>query len=215
MKCERLSGAAMYERFTDRARRVMEFANQEAWRFNHEYLGTEHILLGLVREGTGVAANILKNVGADLRNVRLEVEKIVQSGPDIVTMGKVPMTPRAKKVIEIATNEARNLNHAYVGTEHLFLGLVNEDTTVAAQVLLNLGIQLKGVREEVVKLLVCSPTEPEVDLAEEIVKGFEQQIDLINRFVSSAIADMDFEKGALLRDITDKLKELKTRFIKF
>ena len=90
----------MYERFTDRARKVMQLANQEAQRFNHEYIGTEHILLGLIKEGSGVAANVLKNLDVDLRKIRLEVEKLVQSGPDMVTMGKLPQTPRAKKVIE-------------------------------------------------------------------------------------------------------------------
>src|SRR5229473_2906672 len=111
----------MYERFTDRARKVMQLANQEAQRFNHEYIGTEHILLGLVKEGSGVAANVLKNLDIDLRKIRLEVEKIVQSGPDMVTMGKLPQTPRAKKVIEYSIEEARNLNHNYVGEEVLNL----------------------------------------------------------------------------------------------
>ena len=105
----------MFERFTDRARKVMALANQEAQRFNHEYIGTEHILLGLVKEGSGVGANVLKNLGVDLRKVRLEVEKLVKSGPEMVTMGKLPQTPRAKKVIEYAIEEARNLNHNYVG----------------------------------------------------------------------------------------------------
>ena len=104
------SDRPMYERFTDRARKVMQLANQEAQRFNHEYIGTEHILLGLVKEGTGVAANVLKNLDIDLRKIRLEVEKIVQAGPDMVTMGKLPRTPRAKKVIEYSIEEARNLN---------------------------------------------------------------------------------------------------------
>ena len=113
----------MFERLTDRARKVMALANQEAQRFNHEYIGTEHILLGLVKEGSGVGANVLKNLGIDLRKVRLEVEKLVKSGPEMVTMGKLPQTPRAKKVIEYAIEEARNLNHNYVGTEHLLLGL--------------------------------------------------------------------------------------------
>src|SRR5216683_7976200 len=119
-------GETMYERFTDRARKVMILANEEAQRFNHEYIGTEHILLGLVKEGAGVAANVLKNLDIDLRKIRLEVEKIVQSGPDMVTMGKLPQTPRAKKVIEYSIEEARNLNHNYVGTEHLLLGLLRE-----------------------------------------------------------------------------------------
>src|SRR5213080_793493 len=143
----------MFERFTDRARKVMALANQEAQRFNHEYIGTEHILLGLVKEGSGVGANVLKNLDVDLRKVRLEVEKIVQTGPDMVTMGKLPQTPRAKKVIEYSIEEARNLNHNYVGTEHLLLGLIREQEGVAAQVLMNLGLKLDDVRAEVLNLL--------------------------------------------------------------
>ena len=143
----------MYERFTDRARKVMQLANQEAQRFNHEYIGTEHVLLGLVKEGSGVAANVLKNLDVDLRKIRIEVEKIVQTGPDMVTMGKLPQTPRAKKVIEYAMEEARNLNHNYVGTEHLLLGLLREQEGVAAQVLMNLGMKLEDVRDEVLNLL--------------------------------------------------------------
>jgi len=143
----------MYERFTDRARKVMQLANQEAQRFNHEYIGTEHILLGLVKEGSGVAANVLKNLDVDLRKIRLEVEKLVQSGPEMVTIGKLPQTPRAKKVIEYSMEEARNLNHNYVGTEHILLGLLREQEGVAAQVLMNLGLKLEDVREEVLNLL--------------------------------------------------------------
>jgi len=131
----------------------MALANQEAQRFNHEYIGTEHILLGLVKEGSGVGANVLKNLGVDLRKVRLEVEKLVKSGPEMVTMGKLPHTPRAKRVIEYAIEEARNLNHNYVGTEHLLLGLLREQDGVAAQVLMNLGLRLEDVREEVLNLL--------------------------------------------------------------
>jgi ATP-dependent Clp protease ATP-binding subunit ClpC len=143
----------MFERLTDRARKVMALANQEAQRFNHEYIGTEHILLGLVKEGSGVGANVLKHLEIDLRKVRLEVEKLVKSGPDMVTMGKLPQTPRAKKVIEYAIEEARSLNHNYVGTEHLLLGLLREQDGVAAQVLMNLGLKLDDVREEVLNLL--------------------------------------------------------------
>ena len=143
----------MYERFTDRARKVMQLANQEAQRFNHEYIGTEHVLLGLIKEGSGVAANVLKNLDIDLRKIRMEVEKLVQSGPDMVTMGKLPQTPRAKKVIEYSMEEARNLNHNYVGTEHILLGLLREQEGVAAQVLMNLGLKLEDVREEVLNLL--------------------------------------------------------------
>lgn len=143
----------MFERLTDRARKVMALANQEAQRFNHEYIGTEHILLGLVKEGSGVGANVLKHLEIDLRKVRLEVEKLVKSGPEMVTMGKLPQTPRAKKVIEYAIEEARSLNHNYVGTEHLLLGLLREQDGVAAQVLMNLGLKLEDVREEVLNLL--------------------------------------------------------------
>jgi ATP-dependent Clp protease ATP-binding subunit ClpC len=143
----------MFERLTDRARKVMALANQEAQRLNHEYIGTEHILLGLVKEGSGVGANVLKNLDIDLRKVRLEVEKLVKSGPEMVTMGKLPQTPRAKKVIEYAIEEARNLNHNYVGTEHLLLGLLREHDGVAAQVLMNIGLKLEEVREEVLNLL--------------------------------------------------------------
>lgn len=139
----------MYERFTDNARRVMQLANQEAQRFNHEYIGTEHILLGLVKNGRGVGADILKNLDVDLRKIRLEVEKIVQPGPEMVTMGKLPQTPRAKKVIEFAMEEARNLNHNYVGTQHLLLALLRDAEFPAAQVLMNLGLDLVRVREQV------------------------------------------------------------------
>src|ERR1700730_16357306 len=131
----------MFEGFTDRDRRVMALANQEAQRFNHEYIGTEHILLGLIKEGAGVGANALKTFNIDLRKVRLKVQKIVQPGPDTVTMGKLPKTPLAKKVIEYSIEEARTLNHSYVGTEHLLLGLLREQGSVAAQVLMNLGVK--------------------------------------------------------------------------
>jgi ATP-dependent Clp protease ATP-binding subunit ClpC len=143
----------MFERFTDRARKVMALSNQEAQRFNHEYIGTEHILLGLVKEGSGVGATVLKNLDVDIKKVRLEVEKLVKSGPDMVTMGKLPHTPRAKKVIEYAIEEARSLNHNYVGTEHLLLGLLRETEGIAAQVLMNVGLRLEDVRQEVLNLL--------------------------------------------------------------
>jgi ATP-dependent Clp protease ATP-binding subunit ClpC len=150
----------MFERFTERARKVIALANQEAQRFNHEYIGTEHLLLGLVKEGSGVGANVLKNLGVDLRKVRMEVEKLVKAGPDMVTMGKLPQTPRAKKVIEFSIEEARNLNHNYVGTEHLLLGLLREQDGVAAQVLMNLDLKLEEVRDEVLNLLGAG-VEPE------------------------------------------------------
>src|ERR1700727_1180112 len=172
----------MYERFTDRARKVMQLANQEAQRFNHEYIGTEHILLGLVKEGSGVAANVLKNLEVDLRKIRLEVEKIVQSGPDMVTMGKLPQTPRAKKVIEYSMEEARNLNHNYVGTEHILLGLLREQEGVAAQVLMNLGLKLEDVREEVLNLLGHNSMESESTGGERTAKQGKSKTPALDSF---------------------------------
>jgi ATP-dependent Clp protease ATP-binding subunit ClpC len=154
----------MFERFTDRARKVMALANQEAQRFNHEYIGTEHILLGLVKEGSGVGATVLKNLEVDIKKLRLEIEKLVKSGPDMVTMGKLPQTPRAKKVIEYAIEEARALNHNYVGTEHILLGLLRESEGIAAQVLMNLGLKLEDVRQEVLNLLGAGVEDAPSDL---------------------------------------------------
>ena len=142
----------MYTQFTDCAWKVMQLANQEAQRLNHEYIGTEHILLGLIAEGTGVAFKILEGLGIDPRKVRREIEKIIQCGPEPVREGHLPQTPRAKKAIEYAIDEARELKHDYVGTEHLLFGLVREDEGVASQVLMNLGLTLKGVRHEVLSI---------------------------------------------------------------
>jgi bifunctional DNase/RNase len=170
------SDSSMYERFTDRARKVMQLANQEAQRFHHEYIGTEHILLGLINEGNGVAANVLKNLGLDLRRIRLEVEKLIQSGPDMMTMGKLPQKPRAKKVIEYAMEEARDLNHNYVGTEHILLGLLRENGGVAAQVLMNLGLKLDEVRAEILALLGY-PERHTANAAESPATGHERPAD--------------------------------------
>ncbi|HHT9133164.1 MAG TPA: Clp protease N-terminal domain-containing protein, partial [Candidatus Tripitaka californicus] len=143
----------MFDKFTDRARKVMALAREEARRYNHEYIGTEHILLGLVKEGSGVAATVLQNLDIELKKIRMEIEKIVQTGPDLVSVGQLPFTPKVKKVLEYAMEEAKNLGHNYIGTEHLLLGLLREQEGVAAQVLLNLGVKLEDVREEVINLL--------------------------------------------------------------
>jgi ATP-dependent Clp protease ATP-binding subunit ClpA len=143
----------MYERFTDRARKVMQLANQEAQRLNHEYVGTEHILLALVKEGSGVAANVLNNFDIDIRKIRIEVEKIVGAGPDLVTMGRLPHTPRVKKAIEHAIEEARNLSHEYIGTEHLLLGLLCDTESVAGEVLRNLRVSPPTIRAAIIDLL--------------------------------------------------------------
>ena len=153
----------MFDRFTDRAKKVMSFARQEAMKFNHEYIGTEHILLGLVQEGSGVAANVLKNMNIDLEKIRHEVEKIVKTGPSMVTMGQLPFTPRAKKVLELSMEEASQLSHNYIGTEHLLLGLIRENEGIAAQVMMNLGVKLDEVREEVLEFLGASEGGQEED----------------------------------------------------
>ncbi len=131
----------------------MQLANQEAQRFNHEYIGTEHILLGLIKEGSGVAATVLKSLEVDLLKIRVEVETLLQRGPDMVTTGKSPLTPRGKKVIEYAMQESRNLGHDYVGTEHFLLGLLREEVGVAAQVLMNLDLRLENVRAKILATL--------------------------------------------------------------
>ena len=151
----------MFEMFTDRARKVMALAHQEAQRFNHEYIGTEHILLGLVKEGAGAGANVLKNLSIELPAVRLEVETLVKLGSEPATHGKLPQTPRAKKVIEYAIEEARTLNHNYVGSEHLLLGLLRERDGVAARALMNLGLKLDEVRQEVLDLVGAGPARGE------------------------------------------------------
>ena len=144
----------MLEKFTDRARKVINLARQEAERLGHEFIGTEHILLGLVKEGSGVAANVLENLGVDLEKIRLEVEKYVSSpGETISASSSLPFTPKAKKVLELAMEEARNLEHNYIGTEHLLLGVLREQDGMAAQVLLNLGVKLEDVRAELMELL--------------------------------------------------------------
>jgi len=146
----------MFDRFTERARKVIILAKEEAKRFNHDYIGTEHILLGLIKEGESVAAAVLQNLGLSLDTIRLEVEKLVQFGPSTIVSGDIPFTPKAKKVIELAMDEARRLGHNYIGTEHLLLGLIKEGEGVASHVLMNVGLDLNKVRAEVIKLLGSS-----------------------------------------------------------
>lgn len=135
----------MYESFSDRARKVMQLANQKAQRFNHEFIGTEHILLGLVEEGGGLGCTILKEIGVDLRKIRLEVEKLLMQGPRMITMGKLPQTPGAKQVLEHAVAWKQCLSHSAIGTEHLLLGLVTEPEGIATQVLCVLGVTTEGI----------------------------------------------------------------------
>jgi ATP-dependent Clp protease ATP-binding subunit ClpC len=144
--------SSRFEKFTERARKVLTLAQEEAQRFNHNYIGTEHILLGLVQEGEGVAAKVLSNLGVALDNVRSAVEFIIGRGERAVS-GEIGLTPRAKRVIELAVDEARRLNHNYIGTEHLLLGLLREGEGVAASVLESLGVSLDKVRAETVRIL--------------------------------------------------------------
>ncbi len=142
----------MFERFTDRARRVVVLAQEEARLLNHSYIGTEHILLGLIHEGEGVAAKALESLGISLEAVRSQVEEIIGQGGSSPS-GHIPFTPRAKKVLELSLREALQLGHNYIGTEHILLGLIREGEGVAAQVLVKLGADLSRVRQQVIQLL--------------------------------------------------------------
>ncbi len=147
----------MHDRFTERVRKVMYLAREEAGRLQHDYIGTEHLLLGIVREGEGIAATVLHNLGLDLDQIRQAVENMVSGSGGTLTIGEIPFTPRAKRVLELAVEEARLLGHNYVGTEHLLLGLIREGEGVAARVLIDLGADKKKVREETLKLLGGHP----------------------------------------------------------
>jgi ATP-dependent Clp protease ATP-binding subunit ClpA len=148
-----------FDKFTERARRSLSFAQEEAQRFQHSYIGTEHLLLGLVREGEGVASQVLARLGVELNAVRESVEFIIGRG-DRIVLGEIGLTPRSKKVIELAVDEARRLNHHYIGTEHILLGLVREGEGIAAGVLGSLGVDLKRVRSELLKVLSNDKNSP-------------------------------------------------------
>jgi len=173
----------------------MQLANQEAQRFNHEYIGTEHILLGLIKEGCGVAATVLQNLGVDLRKIRLEVEKLIQSGPDMVMMGKLPQTPRSKRVIEFAMEAARERNHNYVGTEHILIGLLREKDGIGFQVLDSLGIT-EDCLKDIDALLGVTRTILEENNKTDLQLAFEK-----------AVHNMDFEEARRLSDELRKNEE--------
>ena len=147
----------MFNRFTERARKVLVLAKEEARRFSHDYIGTEHILLGLIREGEGVACAVLQNLGVDLERLKVEIEKLISPGSVAQVLGDIPFTPRAKKILELAAEEARSLGHNYIGTEHILLGLIREGEGLAAQVLFSFGVDLRKVREEIFSLLGGGP----------------------------------------------------------
>jgi ATP-dependent Clp protease ATP-binding subunit ClpC len=143
----------VFEKFTDRARRVVVWAQEEARTLKHDFIGPEHILLGLVREGQGVAAKALESLGISLGAVRERVEEAVPPGQYERPAGHIPFTPRAKKVLELSLSESKVLGHSYIGTEHILLGLLRQGDSVAVQVLGALGADLDGVRERVIQLL--------------------------------------------------------------
>ena len=141
-----------FDKFTERARKVLSLAQEEAQRFQHNYIGTEHLLLGLIREGEGVAGKVLTSLDVDLEKIRKAVEDIIGRG-DRVVLGEIGLTPRAKKVIELAVDEARLLNHDYIGTEHLLLGLLREGEGIGAGVLESFGLSLQEVRAKTIQVL--------------------------------------------------------------
>src|SRR5512133_1440637 len=201
----------MFERFTDRARRVVVLAQEEARMLNHNYIGTEHILLGLIHEGEGVAAKALEALGISLEAVRAQVEEIIGHGGSAPS-GHIPFTPRAKKVLELSLREALQLGHNYIGTEHILLGLIREGEGVAAQVLVKLGADLSRVRQQVIQLLSGyaggkesapqgSPLTRLVRMTvPEELREAEGQLAQVRRDKEAAIDAEDFERAAVLRD---------------
>ena len=159
-----------FEKFTERARKVLSLAQDEAQRFNHNYIGTEHLLLGLVREGDGVAAKVLAGLGVELQEVRSAVEFIIGRG-DRIVLGEIGLTPRSKKVIELAVDEARWLNHHYIGAEHLLLGLVREGEGIAAGVLESLGVNLETARTATLAVLSGGAVDGATRLAADATPG--------------------------------------------
>jgi len=194
----------MFERFTHRARKVLALANQEAQRLNHEYIGPEHILLGLVKEGSGVGATVLKNLDVDIQKLRLEVEKLVKSDPDMVTMGKLPLTPQAKKVIEYAIEEAGALPQNYVGTEHILLGLFRESEGIAAEVLMNLSLKLENVHQEVLNLFLAGVDDGPVALG--IIT--EEILSRMKKVIKASLAYEDAVGGIRKTGITAEVGEI-------
>ena len=175
--------ADRFDKFTERARRVLTYAQEEAQRFNHNYIGTEHLLLGLIREDEGLAAKVLNNLGVKLANVRSAVEFIIGRG-EKSPRGEIGLTPRAKKVIDLSVKEARRLNHSYIGTEHLLLGLVLEGEGIAFGVLQSLDVSLDRVRTETARFLSNTPP------AAHAVKPSEAQVAEARRAVEQALAEI-------------------------
>ena len=196
----------MFERFTDRARQAVELAHDEAMRLNHSYIGTEHLLLGLIREGEGVAAQALEALGISLDGVRQQVEQIIGEGQQAPPPGEIPYTPRAKKVLELALREAKQLGHNYIGTEHLLLGVAREDGGVASQILRDAGLDAKAIRDGVMHVL-SRPSEKEV-----LPESFEPQSPPLAPDVAAELARLSREKEeALQRNELERAAWLRER----
>jgi predicted HAD superfamily Cof-like phosphohydrolase len=202
----------MFQRFTDRARRVVILAQEEASRLDHNYIGTEHILLGLIHEGKGVAAEALKSLGISLDPVRQQVEEIIGRGQEAPS-GHIPFTPRAKKVLELSLRESKQLGHNYIGTEHILLGLIREGNGVAAQVLVRLGADQNRVRQQVIQLLHGRAAEqpgPGVEARPEMAgqragigpdtSDLDEQIEVVRTKKEAAVDAQDFDQAVSLRD---------------
>jgi ATP-dependent Clp protease ATP-binding subunit ClpA len=198
----------MFERFTDRARRVIVLAQEEAAHLNHDYVGTEHLLLGLAHEGQGVAATALESLGIRLEALRSQVEEAIGRGQRAPS-GHIPFTPRAKKVLELSLRESQQLGHNYIGTEHILLGLVREGEGVAAQVLVKLGADLARTRQQVIQLLSGYAGGPEEDPGTPPVPGdlgeVEEQLAQVRSQKEAAIDAQDFARAAALRDAEKQL----------
>jgi len=190
----------MYERFTDRSRKVMQLANQEAMRANCPYIDTPHILLGLCKEGSGVAANVLKNLDVDLGKIRTELERLLPPFTEAVSIGKLPQTPEARLVIENAINEARKLNHNYVGTEHLLLGILADGKSVACAILASMNLTPERVRDEALALLGPSKPEPEEDDRPSVIR-------MVHMSLAFASEAGGFKQAKRMLDIAEKLSE--------
>ncbi len=194
----------MYERFTDRARKVMALANQEAQRLGHEYIGTEHILLGMIDEGLGVGASVLKNRGVDFNAVRLEVDRLAPHVQAHMSVGRLPAAPQARKAIEHAIVEARGLNCHHVGTEHLLLGLLNVQGDVGSVVLNNFGLTLQTARQEVLRLLESGSRKKAHPSKVLILEAIE----LLQEACNSAEAENDQNRSARLMEVITSLSAL-------
>jgi ATP-dependent Clp protease ATP-binding subunit ClpA len=190
----------VFERFTDRARRVVVLAQEEARMLNHGYIGTEHLLLGLIQEEEGVAAKALESLGISLEAVRSQVEEIIGQGQAAPT-GHIPFTPRAKKVLELSLREALQLGHNYIGTEHILLGLIREGEGVAAQVLQKLGADLNRVRQTVIQLLSGYTGRAEPSVSFESVPPFESAHDLASSLTQIV------GRGKAIRLLAERLAE--------